>query len=77
MQWLMIKMRKILDKLVRPFGLAVVTARETEMTYFHHYKGGYEEYKETQIYFNKKKLNSELYPKVVRGELEKKAAYLV
>ena len=51
-------MRKILDKLFRPFGLAVVTARETEMTYFHHYEGGYEEYKKTQIYFNKKKLNS-------------------
>ena len=51
-------MRKILDKLDRPFGLAVVTAQETEMTYFHQYKGGYEEYKNTQIYFNKKKLNS-------------------
>ena len=50
-------MRKILDKLVRPFGLAVVKARETEMTYFHHYRGGYEEYKNTQIHFNKKKLN--------------------
>ena len=51
-------MRKILDILVRPFGLAVVSAREIEMPYFHHYKGGYEEYKNTQIYFNKKKLNS-------------------
>ena len=51
-------MRKILDILVRPFGLAVVSAREIEMPYFHHYKGGYEEYKKTQIYFNKKKLNS-------------------
>ena len=50
-------MRKILDKLVRPFGLAVVTAQETEMTYIHHYKGGYEEYKKTQIFFNKKKLD--------------------
>ena len=49
-------MRKILDRLVRPFGLAVVKARETEMIYFHHYKGGYEEYKNTQVYFNKKKL---------------------
>ena len=58
MQLLKIAMRKILDKLVRPFGLAVVTARETEMTYFHHYKGGYEEYKNTQIFFNKKKLKS-------------------
>ena len=43
-------MQKFLDKLVRPFGLAVVKARVTEMTYFHHYKGGYEEYKNTQIY---------------------------
>ena len=51
-------MRNILNKLVRPFGLAVVKARETDMTYFHHYKGGYEEYKQTQIFFNKKKLNS-------------------
>ena len=50
-------MRKILDKLIRPFGLVVVTAREAEMTYFHHYKGGYEEYKKTQIFYNKKKLN--------------------
>ena len=50
-------MRKILDRLVRPFGLAVVKAHETEMIYFHHYKGGYDEYKKTQVYFNKKKLN--------------------
>ena len=34
-------MRKILDRLVRPIGLAVVKARETEMTYFHHYKEPY------------------------------------
>ena len=27
------------------------------MTYLHHYKGGYEEYKKTQVFFNKKKLN--------------------
>ena len=57
MQQLNIAMHQILDKLVRPFGLAVVKARETEMTYFHSYEGGYEEYKKTQIYFNNKKLN--------------------
>ena len=44
-------MRKILDILVRPFGLAVVSAREIEMPYFHHYKGGYEEYKRNSDLF--------------------------
>ena len=49
-------MRKILDRLVRPFGLAVVKARKSEMTYFHHYKGGYEEYKKTQVFLTRRSL---------------------
>jgi SAM-dependent methyltransferase len=51
-------MRKMLDKMVRPFGLRVVKARQTEMVYQHAYAGGYQEYRDVQIHHNKRKLDS-------------------
>ena len=51
-------MRRLLDRIVRPFGLRVVKAHHTEVIYQHHYSGGYAEYRETQIKYNKRKLNN-------------------
>ena len=49
-------MRRVLDKLVRPFGLAVISDRQAELVYQHNYAGGYDEYRATQIKHNKRKL---------------------
>lgn len=49
-------MRRMLDKMVRPFGLRVVRADQAELLYRHSYAGGYEEYRATQIRHNKRKL---------------------
>ncbi|PLX36351.1 MAG: hypothetical protein C0606_16830 [Hyphomicrobiales bacterium] len=50
-------MRKLIDRLVRPFGLRVITTQDAEMVYFHEYEGGYSQYRETQIFHNKRKLH--------------------
>lgn len=50
-------MRRILDFVVRPFGLRVITTQHAELIYQHNYVGGYEEYRATQILHNKKKLD--------------------
>ena len=50
-------MRRILDKLARPFGLAVIRDSQAELVYQHTFAGGYEEYRSTQIKHNKRKLN--------------------
>ncbi len=49
-------MRRLLDRIVRPFGLRVVKAQFAEFLYQHTYTGGYEEYRATQIKYNKLKL---------------------
>lgn len=49
-------MRHFLDKLVKPYGLRVVEAKDSEMVYIHKYSGGYEEYRSTQIFHNRRKL---------------------
>ena len=49
-------MRRFLDKLVRPFDLRVVKAHQTEFVYQHSYAGGYKQYREVQIKYNKRKL---------------------
>ena len=49
-------MRRTLDKLARPFGLAVINDRQAELVYQHNYAAGYEEYRATQIKHNKRKL---------------------
>ena len=49
-------MRGFLNKLARPFGLRVVKAHQTEFVYQHSYAGGYRQYRETQIKYNKRKL---------------------
>ncbi|MCG6883076.1 MAG: class I SAM-dependent methyltransferase [Silicimonas sp.] len=49
-------MRKILDLVVRPFGLRVMRADQADMVYQHEYGGGYEEYRATQVFHNKRKL---------------------
>ncbi|MEL6207340.1 MAG: hypothetical protein AAFR47_18800 [Pseudomonadota bacterium] len=51
-------MRKILNRLVRPFGQKVVEPREAELVYQHKYDGGYDEYRATQIHHNKRKLHN-------------------
>lgn len=51
-------MRKWLDRFVRPFGLKVIKAHHADMVYQHHYSGGYDEYRATQIYHNKRKLEN-------------------
>ncbi|MBY4894804.1 hypothetical protein KUL25_18765 [Rhodobacteraceae bacterium N5(2021)] len=51
-------MRKVLDRLVRPFGLKVIKAHQAEMVYQHDYSGGYDEYRATQIHHNKRKLEN-------------------
>ena len=51
-------MQRLLDKMVRPFGLRVVRAYQAEVMYQHSYAGGYEEYRATQILYNKRKLKN-------------------
>ena len=51
-------MRWLLDQIVRPFGLRVIKKHHAEITYQHHYTGGYAEYRDTQIKHNKRKLNN-------------------
>ncbi len=49
-------MRRMLDKIIRPFGLRVIKARHAELVYQHSYAGGYEQYRAAQIEHNKRKL---------------------
>ena len=51
-------MRRLLDRIVRPFGLRVIKAHHAEVIYQHQYVGGYAEYRSTQIKYNKRKLNN-------------------
>ena len=52
-------MQRILDNLVRPFGLRVVKKPlRANLLYQHEYVGGYEEYRATQIEHNRRKLNN-------------------
>ena len=50
-------MQRLLDRLVRPFGLRVVKKQHAEIAYQHRYAGGYAEYRATQIKHNKRKLS--------------------
>ncbi len=49
-------MRRLLDRIVSPFGLMVVKRQEDELVYHHIYSGGYAEYRATQVKHNKRKL---------------------
>jgi hypothetical protein len=51
-------MRRLLDQMVRPFGLRVIKAYHAEMVYQHRYVGGYEQYRNVQIHHNKRKLQN-------------------
>ena len=51
-------MRRLLDRLVQPFGLRVVRRRPAGPVYLHRYAGGYDEYRATQIQYNKRKLKN-------------------
>ena len=51
-------MRKLLDQLVRPFGLRVIKAHQAEMVYQHDYAGGYQQYRDVQIHHNKRKIGN-------------------
>ena len=51
-------MRWLLDRIFRPFGLRVIRKHHAEITYQHHYTGGYAEYRGIQIKHNKRKLNN-------------------
>ncbi|PWK60819.1 hypothetical protein [Roseicyclus mahoneyensis] len=51
-------MRKLLDRVVRPFGLRVIKAHHAEMVYQHEYSGGYAQYRDVQITHNKRKLQN-------------------
>ena len=52
-------MQRLLDSMVRPLGLRVVKApRRGNLLYQHNYAGGYEEYRVTQIEYNRRKLNN-------------------
>ena len=50
-------MKRLLDRLVRPFGLRVVEGHHTQLVYLHDYRGGYQQYREVQIRHNKRKLD--------------------
>ena len=49
-------MRRMLDRMVSPFGLRVIKARHAELVYQHTYAGGYGQYRAAQIKYNKRKL---------------------
>ena len=51
-------MRRLLDRLVRPFGLRVIKEHHAELVYQHTYVGGYGQYRDTQIRHNKRKLKN-------------------
>ncbi len=51
-------MRRLLDRMVRPFGLRVVRRRPAGPVYLHRYAGGYDEYRAAQIRHNKRKLKN-------------------
>ena len=50
-------MRWLLDRLVRPVGLRVIKKHHADVIYQHRYAGGYAEYRDTQIKYNKRKLS--------------------
>lgn len=49
-------MRRLFDKIARPFGIRVVKAQTVEPVFQHCYRGGYDEYRDTQIMHNRRKL---------------------
>lgn len=53
-------LKKVLNWLLQPFGLTVVKTRNTAtaMLYQHEYVGGYEQYRDVQIFHNKRKLQN-------------------
>lgn len=51
-------MRRLLDRIVRPFGLRVIKAHHAEIIHQHNYAGGYADYRSTQIKHNKRKLSN-------------------
>ena len=51
-------MRRLLDRIVRPLGLRVIKKHHAEFIYQHHYAGGYAEYRDTQVKYNKRKLDN-------------------
>ena len=51
-------MRKLLDRIVRPFGYRLIKAHHADMVYQHQYSGGYAEYRDVQIHHNKRKLQN-------------------
>ena len=51
-------MRRLLDRLIRPFGLRVIKEHHAELVYQHSYVGGYGQYRDTQIRHNKRKLKN-------------------
>jgi hypothetical protein len=50
-------LRRAINKALQPFGLKLVPSRNDELLYQHDYAGGYAEYRKTQIFHNKRKLD--------------------
>ncbi len=50
-------MRVVLDRILRPFGLAVVKRRSPEPLFQHVYPGGWAEYRKTQIFHNRRSVD--------------------
>ena len=50
-------MRVVLDRILRPLGLAVVRRRSPELLSQHVYPGGWAEYRKTQIFHNKRSVD--------------------
>jgi hypothetical protein len=51
-------MLKFLDSVAQPLGFRVVPSRQLEMFYLHDYSGGYDQYRQTQIKYNKRKIDN-------------------
>lgn len=51
-------MRKIVNRILRPLGVRVVSAAPRELIYQHQYAGGYDQYRSVQIQHNKRKLDT-------------------
>ena len=51
-------MRHLLHKLILPLGPKMIKSHQAGLVYQHHYAGGYEEYRSTQIRHNRRKLHN-------------------
>ncbi len=49
-------MRRLINKLLSPFGYRVLPVRQLDLVHHHNYVGGYEQYREIQIRHNQRKL---------------------